>query len=94
MTISHQEVGSGITRRRRSVISFERSDSGQVDATQIQRNRTYTVLDFQVGNATDTVVCKELLAYLNSFMASLGASTTILYDGTGNGAATLLAGSL
>lgn len=94
MTISHQEVGSGITRRRRSVVSFERSDSGQVDATQIQRNRAYAVLDFQVGNATDTVVVKELLAYLMSFMASLGASTTILYDGTGNGAATLLAGSL
>jgi hypothetical protein len=31
---------------------------------------------------------------LMSFMASLGASTTILYDGTGNGANALLSGGL
>jgi hypothetical protein len=31
---------------------------------------------------------------MNSFMASLGASTTILYDGSGNGAVIALNGTL
>jgi hypothetical protein len=94
LKISHAESGTGLSRRRRSVISFERTDTGQVDATQFVKNRNYFVGDYQVGNMTSTAYMKELMANLISFMASLGASTTILYDGTGNGAATSLAGSV
>jgi hypothetical protein len=54
----------------------------------------YTVLDAPVGALTATAEMANVIANLNSFMASLGATTTILYDGTGNGAATLLSGQL
>jgi hypothetical protein len=36
----------------------------------------------------------NVVANVMSFAASLGASTTILYDCTGNGAVTLLSGQL
>lgn len=94
LSISHQETGSGTNKRRRSVVAFERVDQGSIDTTQTVRNRVYAVADLQVGNIASNVVTVELMAYLNSFMASLGASTTILYDGTGNGSSILLNGTL
>jgi hypothetical protein len=54
----------------------------------------YAVLDAPVGGLAANTEMANALAELMSFMASLGASTTILYDCTGNGAKTLLAGSL
>jgi hypothetical protein len=94
LKISHQDFGTGLTRRRRSMIRFERTDTGQVDATQTVKNAVYVVADLQVGNMSSNAYPVELFAYLNSFMASLGASTTILYDGSGNGSALLYSGGL
>jgi hypothetical protein len=51
-------------------------------------------LDIPVGDIADFSETKNVLAELLSFCASLGASTTILYDCTGNGAATLINGTL
>lgn len=94
LTISHQESGSGLSLRRRSVVRFDKAAAGQVDVTVPVSAAAYLVLDQPVGNSTDTVLAKDALAQLVSFVASLGASTTILYDGTGNGAAALLSGGL
>ncbi len=94
MKISHQETGSGINKRRRSVIRFDLTSVGQVDNTVYVTHSCYVVLDIPIGNLTATTVSKNVVAYLMSFMASLGASTTILYDCTGSGAATLLNGTL
>jgi hypothetical protein len=54
----------------------------------------YVVVDLPVGNLATFDEPKAVLAELMSFCASLGASTTILYDCTGNGAASLINGSL
>jgi hypothetical protein len=54
----------------------------------------YIVLDHPVGALEANTEPAHVLANLLSFCASLGATTTILFDGTGNGATSLLNGSL
>lgn len=94
LTISHQEIGSGLTARRRSVVRFDKTSAGQVDTTANMKASAYIVLDAPVGQMTSTALSADVLAQLMSFVASLGASTTILYDGTGNGAVALIGGGL
>lgn len=94
LTIAHQESGSGFKLRRRSVVRFDKTVISGVDSVTPITVSAYAVLDFPVGASTSSAEAANVVAELMSFMASLGASTTILYDGTGNGAASLLAGSL
>lgn len=94
LTVSHQETGSGIKRRRRGLVRFDKTVMSTVDATVPVTISAYTVLDSPVGALVANTEPANVLAELMSFMASLGASTTILYDGTGNGAASLLSGGL
>jgi hypothetical protein len=54
----------------------------------------YAVLDIPVGDISANTEPKNVLANLMSFIASLGASTTILFDCTGNGADALVNGGL
>jgi hypothetical protein len=94
LTVSHQESGSGIRLVRRSLARVDYSSLSQVDLVTPITDTVYCVTQTNVGHHTDYVVPTHAMAYLLSFMASLGASTTILYDGTGNGAAALINGSL
>lgn len=94
MTIKHAETGSGLTARRRSTVRFDKSTAGQVDTTTTMKASFYIVGDIPIGNLTSNALPQDTLAALLSFCASLGASTTILYDGTGNGAAALLSGGI
>jgi hypothetical protein len=94
LIISHVETGSGLTRRRRSVVRFDKTVVGQVDATETMRASAYLVLDSPIGNQTTTALSADVIANLVSFCASLGATTTILFDGTGNGAASLISGGI
>lgn len=94
LTITHQEIGSGLSKRRRSLVRFDKSAAGQVDTAQAMKSSAYLVLDAPIGQMTTTDLPKDVLAQLVSFVASLGASTTILYDGTGNGAAAALSGGI
>jgi hypothetical protein len=94
ITCSHTETGSATKRRRRSVVRVDKSIAGQVDTTVTEKISCYTVIDAPVGNMTTTTELANVVANLNSFMASLGASTTILYDGTGSGSAVLINGTL
>jgi hypothetical protein len=94
LTVSHQESGTGLTKRRRSVLRFDKTVISSVDSATPVTVSAYAVLDAPVGALTTNAEMANVLAELMSFMASLGASTTILYDGTGNGAATLLNGGL
>jgi hypothetical protein len=94
LTISHTETGSGLNRKRRSVCRFDYTVAGQVDTTVPAKISAYTVLEAPIGNLTALAELNNAIARLNSFMASLGASTTILYDGTGNGAVALTTGGL
>lgn len=94
MTISHLEVGSGIKKRRRSVLRFDKTVISGVDSVTPITHSAYAVIDYAIGGASTAAEMTHVLAELMSFLASLGASTTILYDGTGNGATALLAGGL
>lgn len=94
MSLAHQETGVGIKKRRRSVVRFDKTVMSTVDATVPVTISAYCVLDHPVGALTANTEPANVMANLNSFLASLGASTTILYDGTGNGSRELLAGGL
>jgi len=94
LTISHQETGSGLKLRRRSRIRVDKTTISGVDDVTPITTSCYIVLDHPVGASETNAEAANVIAELLSFCASLGASTTILYDGTGNGAATLLTGGL
>jgi hypothetical protein len=94
LTISHQESGSGLGKRRRSVVRVDKTVVSTVDSSTPVVVSAYIVLDTPVGALVAYTEPTHVLAELISFCASLGASTTILYDGTGNGSQALLNGSL
>lgn len=94
LTISHLESGTGMKKRRRSVVRFDKTVTSGVDSVTPITVSAYAVLDHPIGASTSNAEAANVIAELMSFLASLGASTTILYDGTGNGAASLLNGAL
>jgi hypothetical protein len=94
LRVSHQESGAGLKLRRRSVVRFDKTVMSGVDATLPITVSAYLVLDAPIGAMSAITEATNVIAEVMSFCASLGASTTILYDGTGNGAATLLSGGL
>lgn len=93
LLISHQESGTGLKKRRRSVIRIDRTSVSTVDSVTPVTSSAYIVLDSPVGAVTTTAEAAHVLAELTSFVATL-ATNTLLYDGTGNGAAALLNGGL
>lgn len=92
LKISHQESGSGAKKRRRSLVRFDKTVTGASTSPVVIS--AYAVLDIPVGDLAAYTEPTHVMANLISFLASLGASTTILYDGTGNGAASLINGTL
>lgn len=94
LTINHQETGAGLKLRRRSVVRFDKSVISPIDDSTAVTISAYVVLDLPLGALETFAEPTHVLAELMSFCASLGASTTILYDGTGNGASVLLNGGL
>lgn len=92
LKISHLESGAGTNKRRRSVVRFDKTVTG-ADSLPVTVS-AYAVLDIPVGDLSVYDEAKNVLAELMSFCASLGASTTILYDCTGNGAVSLVTGGL
>jgi hypothetical protein len=94
LKISHLEVGAGLNKRRRGLVRFDKTVISSVDSETPVTVSAYVVLDSPVGALTANTEPTHVLAELMSFMASFGASTTILYDGTGNGATALLSGGL
>lgn len=94
MFISHQESGVAIKKRRRSLIRFDKTVMSTVDSTVPVTVSAYMVLDAPVGALIANTEMANVIAELLSFCATTGAATTVLFDGTGNGAATLLNGGL
>lgn len=94
LLVSHLETGAGLKLRRRSLIRFDKTTMSGIDVTLPITTSAYTVLDYPVGASSSSAEAAHVLANLWSFGASLGASTTILYDGTGNGSVALLTGGL
>jgi hypothetical protein len=93
-TVKHSESGSGINKRRRSVIRFDKTVMSTVDTTLPVVVSAYLVLDAPVGALTAMTEPTHVLANLQSFVSTTGAATTVLFDGTGNGAVALLSGGL
>lgn len=93
LTISHQESGQLSKRRRRSVVRFDVSFTGDDPLSSQVVQSAYIVLDSPVGVMSTMDVAKKALAYLGSLVFTTGSSTH-LYDGTGTGADALLKGAL
>jgi hypothetical protein len=94
LSVKHTESGAGTDLRRRSLIRFDKTIAGQVDTTKPVVVSFYAVADIPVGNMTAFAEANNVCAELMSFLASLGLNTTILYDGSGSGAVTLINGTL
>jgi len=93
LSISHQESGSGIKRRRRSVVRVDKTIISPVDSVTPVTVSAYVVLDIPSGALTTGTEAANVLAELGSFTHT-NASATLLYDGTGNGSGALLSGGL
>lgn len=92
LTISHQETGSGVDLRRRSLVRIDKTIAG---VSGVPRTiSSYWVSDVPIGDIADYTEVKNANANLMSFMASQGATTTILYDNTGYGADAVTSGTL
>jgi uncharacterized protein YfiM (DUF2279 family) len=94
LLIAHQETGNGLKRRRRSMVRFNKTVVSTVDLVTPVTISFVQYLDAPVGALAASTEMSNVIANGLSFSASLGASTTILYDCTGNGAATMLSGGL
>jgi hypothetical protein len=94
LSVKHAETGSGLNRRRRSVIRFDKTVISTVDSVTPITTSVYMVADIPVGGLLAMTEPANVIANLLSFCASNGGSTTILYDGTGTGASLLLSGGL
>jgi hypothetical protein len=92
LSIKHLETGAGLKLRRRSLVRFDKTVISTVDLITPVTISGYTVLDAPIGALASIAEVTNVNAELMSFVASLGASTTILYDGTGNGSVCLLNG--
>jgi len=94
ISIKHTETGKGLELRRRSLIRVDKMVAGQVSASDPIKVSAYMVVDIPIGNMTTSVEVANVIANLLSFCATTGAATTVLFDGTGNGAQTLINGTL
>jgi hypothetical protein len=92
ITISHVETGSGDGLRRRSLVRVDKTIAGVSLLPRVVS--AYVVVDIPVGDIATYTEPKNALANLVSLVASLGASTTILYDCTGYGADAVISGTL
>jgi hypothetical protein len=92
LEVSHLENGTGFSRRRRSRVGF-RVEHLLSDGITPGYTLGYSVFDIPVGGLADFTKPTLVAAYMNSLCASQGATTTILYDGTGYGAAALINGT-
>lgn len=92
LKVSHQESGVNSSKRRRSLVRFDIPVVG-VDG-KIENVAAYAVLDIPIGNIADLNVPTLAAAHLVSFLSTTGAGTTVLFDGTGYGAAAAINGSL
>lgn len=94
LSIQHAETGSGLKARRRSVVRFDKTVISPVDDVTPVTVSAYIVADIPTGALETLAEPTNVIAELQSFVASLGANSTILHDGTGNGATAVLQGGL
>lgn len=94
LTIAHQETGSSLAKRRRSVVRIDKDVTSTIDATKTVTVTSYMVVDLPIGAMAANTEFANVIAEIMSFVATTGAGTTVLYNCTGNGADVLLNGGL
>lgn len=94
LLINHQEIGTGMKKRRLSRIKFSKVSLSGVDSVTPIESSVNLALTFPVGGSLDSTVVKDLLANMMSFVATTGAATTVLFDGSGTGAKVLVDGEV
>jgi hypothetical protein len=90
--VSHQETGANTERVRRSVVRVDKYVTGA--SGKMVPISFYKVAVIPVGELSNLTEVANVSAELDSFCATTGAATTVLFDGTGNGDSCLLNGSL
>jgi len=93
LSVKHAETGAGLKQRRRSLIRVDKTVISSVDSVTPVTISAYVVLDAPVGALTTQTEMANAIAELGSFVFT-NASSTFLYDGTGNGSAALLSGGI
>lgn len=94
LSINHSESGTGFKRRRRSNNRFDLTVISDIDNVTPVTITGYVVLDTPVGALNSQTAMINVLARIQSFLSTTGAGTTVLFNGTGNGAQCLLTGAL
>jgi hypothetical protein len=94
IVVQHEETGEGVNRQRRSNVNVVKNVISDVDNLTIVPIRVSMTLQVPIGRLVATTEVKNVVAEIISFVASQGATTTILYDCTGYGATSLVDGSL
>lgn len=92
----YQETGKEGTvgRRRRSNLHITVQKPSEVDGVTPCVGKFDGTLDVPIGHMTTNDLAKLLIAYANSLLATNGAGTSVLFDGTGTAAAALINGTL
>jgi hypothetical protein len=92
--VQHREVGkAGVTLRRQSNVLITKTVMATDGVTPVVIRASMS-LDIPQGALGDQNAVKDTLAYMMAFIATTGAGTTVLFDGTGYGAAALINGTL
>jgi hypothetical protein len=94
MRIKHAVSGTGRNKVQSSAIRFDKTVISTVDLITPCIHSFYFVLKSPIGLMLAKDESKNVIAEGMSFLASLGANTTILYDCSGNGALSLINRSL
>lgn len=94
LSIAHSETGTGLKKRRRSVVRFDKTVMSTVDNVTPVTVSAYTVIDAPIGALTAVTELQNALAQLMSFLATTGSGTTVLFDCSGNGANALVTGGV
>jgi hypothetical protein len=89
--VKHTESGKGEEARRRSLVQVNKFITGVSGKPRLVQ--AHVVVNLPVGDVATDTEAKNVLAELGSLVFT-NATSTFLYDGTGNGAKCLLNGDL
>jgi hypothetical protein len=94
ITVQHRIVGKGLDAVRQSNITIDKTVVSATDPTKtvhIRESRTKYVPEAHISSMNDT---QDVSAFMNSFCATDGTGTTVLFAGTGLGTEALDNGTL
>lgn len=91
LKVQHQESGTGFDAVRRSNARVDKSFVGKSGKVAVAS--AYKVVVVPIGELDTLDVVKDVSAMLDSFCATTGAATAVLFDGSGTGDSALIYGT-